>query len=444
MDFFSLFFFFYVYSTRLQVEHCVSEMVWDIDLVALMLQQAQYEIAGQGGIPSESLLSLQSSKPNGWAIEARCYCENPVRNHAPSPGSLQMVDWSMTENDRVDGWASTGTNITPSYDPLLAKIISKGSNRQEAICNLTRLLRKSIVYGPTNKDFLAVILESQQFIKGPTLTSFLTDSGFQYHPIALEVLDGGVSTSIQDLPARNSCGHGIPVAGPMDHLHFRLANVIVGNEETTEALEVTLKGPTIKFHAPSLICLAGAEMDFQIDDKPVEMFSAIAVKANSIVKIGLAKKGGCRAYLSILGGFPTVPSYLDSKSTTSLIALGGHQGRNLNTGDILEIQSFSSSSSSSKTLFRLPESLRFNHLEEEIPLYCMRGPFDDEEYITKEGVNMLYSKPMKVGHNIARTGLRLECDLLSWARSTGGEGGSHPSNILEIGYSLGGLNWNGA
>jgi urea carboxylase len=434
-------FYFLECNTRLQVEHCVTEMVWDIDLVALMLQQAQYEVEGKGGIPSKDLLSLQRSDPTGWAIEARCYCENPLRNYAPSPGQLQLVEWNTTDNDRVDGWVSTGTIITPSYDPLLAKVISRGENRKEAITNLTRLLRKSIVYGPTNKDFLASILESDAFIKGPTLTNFLTESGFKYTPIALQVLDGGVSTSIQDLPARSSIGHGIPIAGPMDPMHFRLANVIVGNPQTIESLEITFKGPTLQFYAPCVICLVGAEMDFYINDESVEMFSAIQVKANSIIRIGIAKKGGCRAYLAILGGFPSVPLYLDSRSTTGLIALGGHQGRDLQTGDVLEIQSVESRS---MTSFTLPTNLRFNHFEDkEVPLYCMRGPFDDEEYITKDGLDTIYGKPMKVGHNIARTGLRLECDLLQWARTDGGEGGSHPSNVLEIGYSIGGLNWNG-
>ncbi|UZJ53995.1 hypothetical protein CBS101457_003315 [Exobasidium rhododendri] len=435
-------FYFLECNTRLQVEHCVTEMVWDIDLVSLMLRQAEFEVMGKGGIPASELLALQRSQPKGWAIEARCYCENPLRNYNPSPGLLQSVDWSLTENDRVDGWVSTGTVVTPTYDPLLAKVISKGNNRSEAVRNLTRLLRQSTVYGPTNKDFLAAILDSAAFQNGPTLTNFLTDSSFKYEPIAIEVLEGGISTSIQDLPARNKTGHGIPISGPMDPMHFRLANVIVGNEETTEALEITFKGPTLKFHAPCLVCLAGAEMDFFVDDETVAMFSVIQVKRGSVVRIGTAVKGGCRAYLAVLGGFPAVPLYLNSRSTTSLIALGGHQGRDLKSGDILQITSTDTSLSTS-SIFTLPEAVRFNQFQKEVSLYCMRGPFDDEGYITEAGLETLYGKFMTVGHNIARTGLRLESDRMQWARSDGGEGGSHPSNVLEIGYSLGGLNWNG-
>lgn len=405
-----------------------------------MLQQADQEAAGKGGISAEVLRSLQTSKPNGWAIEARCYCENALRNYMPSPGLLQLVEWSVTDNDRIDGWVSTGTTITPTYDPLLAKVISKGTDRAAAIANLTRLLKQSQVYGPTNKDFLTAILQSEVFQTGPTLTSFLTESGFHYQPTAVEVLDGGVATSIQDLPARASTGHGIPIAGPVDPLHFRLANVIVGNEETTEALEITLKGPTLRFHAPAVICLAGAEMDIRINDEHAEMFRALQVPKDAVVRVGMASKGACRAYLAVLGGFPAVPMYLNSRSTTSLIALGGHQGRDLKSGDVLEIQA---QEVQPVQLFALPPGLRFNKLDKEVSLFCMRGPFDDDAYITNAGREILYGLPMKVGHNIARTGLRLECDLMKWSRPDGGEGGSHPSNILEIGYSIGGLNWNG-
>lgn len=88
-------FYFLEVNTRLQVEHPVSEITHDVDLVALMLHQADYQLARKGGgIPSSDLLSLEREAPAGHAIECRLYAENPLRSFAPSPGLLQQVEWS--------------------------------------------------------------------------------------------------------------------------------------------------------------------------------------------------------------------------------------------------------------------------------------------------------------------------------------------------------------
>ena len=86
-------FFFLEMNTRLQVEHGITELCYGVDLVALMLQQADCENAGKGGLSSENLKSLQREGPDGTAIEARVYAEVPYRDFAPSPGLLQAVKW---------------------------------------------------------------------------------------------------------------------------------------------------------------------------------------------------------------------------------------------------------------------------------------------------------------------------------------------------------------
>ncbi|KAK3057264.1 hypothetical protein LTS18_011558, partial [Coniosporium uncinatum] len=82
-------FFFLEMNTRLQVEHGITELCYDVDLVGLMLQQADEELAGRGGLDGKLLESMQPSGPKGSAIEARVYAENPLRDYAPSPGLLQ-------------------------------------------------------------------------------------------------------------------------------------------------------------------------------------------------------------------------------------------------------------------------------------------------------------------------------------------------------------------
>ncbi|KAI8936168.1 hypothetical protein NX059_006602 [Plenodomus lindquistii] len=108
-------FFFLEMNTRLQVEHGITEMCYDVDLVELMLQQADLQLAGKGGIDGGILKNVQPNSPSGSAIEARVYAENPLKDFAPSPGLLQKVEWKDLPGSRVDTWVFTGARITPNY-----------------------------------------------------------------------------------------------------------------------------------------------------------------------------------------------------------------------------------------------------------------------------------------------------------------------------------------
>lgn len=108
-------FFFLEMNTRLQVEHGITELCYNVDLVELMLRQADAQLAGKGGIENSTLKQMQSSGPSGTAIEARVYAENPLRDYAPSPGLLQKVEWKDVPGSRVDTWVFTGSRITPNY-----------------------------------------------------------------------------------------------------------------------------------------------------------------------------------------------------------------------------------------------------------------------------------------------------------------------------------------
>lgn len=108
-------FFFLEMNTRLQVEHGITELCYDVDLVELMLRQADAQIAGKGGLDESFLKAFEGRSPKGSAIEVRVYAENPCRNYAPSPGLLQEVGWKRGDNVRVDTWVRTGTRITTFY-----------------------------------------------------------------------------------------------------------------------------------------------------------------------------------------------------------------------------------------------------------------------------------------------------------------------------------------
>jgi urea carboxylase len=112
-------FFFLEMNTRLQVEHGITELCYDVDLVELMLKQADAQLAGKHGLDGKMLKEMQPSGPTGSAIEARIYAENPLRDYAPSPGLLQKVAWKDVPGSRVDTWVFTGVRITPNYGTTL-------------------------------------------------------------------------------------------------------------------------------------------------------------------------------------------------------------------------------------------------------------------------------------------------------------------------------------
>lgn len=430
-------FFFLEMNTRLQVEHGITEMCYDIDLVELMLEQADAELRGEGGLDADFLDQLQPKGPKGAAIEARIYAENPAKDYAPSPGLLQEVSWKKVPGSRLDTWIHRGTRVTANYDPLLAKAMVHAETRDGAIDGMWELLKGSKILGPpTNMEFLASILEDQTFQNGRTITKFL--STFKYKPAAIDVIQGGAYTLVEDWPGRPTIGRGFSHSGPMDPLAFRIANCLVGNKQGTEALEITLSGPELNFLGPAVLAVCGAPMEVTVDGQAISMWTRFRIKAGQRLKIGKTTGGGCRCYLAIHGGLPTIAEWFSSKATAPMTAVGGYQGRALAAGDLLGI---TSELPQLKHELSLPENLIPKYTEE-WDLFSMPGPYD-EGFITEKSIDRLYSQTWKVSHNAARGGIRLIGEKPEWARSDGGEGGAHPSNVIEYGYPYGALNWTG-
>jgi len=430
-------FFFLEMNTRLQVEHGITELCYGVDLVKLMLQQADAQLMGRGGLDGAKLKQMQPSGPSGSAIEARVYAENPLKDYAPSPGLLQKVEWKDVPGGRIDTWVFTGSRITPNYDPLIAKAMVHADTRDDAMAAMSEILTQSSICGPpTNLEFLATILDDQRFKAGDTMTSFLQD--FTYAPHAIDVISAGAYTLIQDLPARPTVGKGIPHSGPMDQMAFQIANILVGNPRGKEGLEITLSGPELRFVSPATVALCGASMETTLDGKEFPMWTTVKIEAGQRLKIGKATAGGCRSYLAVHGGFPSVAKYFGSKSTSPLVAIGGYQGRALAPGDLLQIAKYVPDHFAATTL---PEALRPKY-ETDWEIAAMVGPHD-EGFFTPDFIKTTYDTKWKVSHNASRSGIRLIGPAPKWARKDGGDGGAHPSNLIEYGYPLGTLNWTG-
>ncbi len=159
-------FYFLEMNTRLQVEHPVTELITGVDLVELMIKVA----AG------EKLPMKQADIPlNGWAIEARVYAENPMRNFVPSIGRLtRYVEPAHNETIRVDSGVDEGDEISMFYDPMISKLITYAPTRDEAIEAMQLALDEYTIQGvETNIGFLSSILQQPRFLSGDLDTNFI-------------------------------------------------------------------------------------------------------------------------------------------------------------------------------------------------------------------------------------------------------------------------------
>lgn len=156
-------FFFLEVNTRLQVEHPVTELVTGLDLVELQL------LVAEGRPLPDAAVDAQLS---GHAVEARLYAEDALRGFLPAPGTVERFD--VPAHVRLDSAVVDGTEVSPHYDPMMAKVIAYGATREAACRTLADALRRAEIHGlTTNRDFLVRVLEHPEFVGGTADTGFL-------------------------------------------------------------------------------------------------------------------------------------------------------------------------------------------------------------------------------------------------------------------------------
>ncbi|MCS7211503.1 MAG: biotin-dependent carboxyltransferase family protein [Chloroherpetonaceae bacterium] len=153
--------------------------------------------------------------------------------------------------------------------------------------------------------------------------------------MSLEVLAGGLLTTVQDLGRRSWQHLGVAPSGAMDWVSHTLANWLVGNDEGAATLEMTLQGATVRFHADSLIALCGGRFSTAIADRAVPLWRPIWIRAGSVLDCGRATTGA-RLYMAIAGGID-VPEVMQSRSTNLVAHFGGWHGRSLQRGDFIPV-----------------------------------------------------------------------------------------------------------
>jgi urea carboxylase len=414
-------------NTRLQVEHGVTEEVTGIDLVEWMIRQAAREM------PSLADVKIQ---PAGCSIQVRIYAEQPAQNFQPSAGRLSKVEWPT--DARVETWVESGSEITPYYDPMLAKIIVRGESRAATLRQLHSALAECRLTGiETNLDYLRQVSADPAFETGGITTSFL--HAFRYRRNAIDVVEPGTQTTIQDYPGRLGLWHvGVPPSGPIDALAFRLANRLVGNPDSAAGLEIAVTGPTLRFASDAVIALAGADFAASLDGIRVPRWRSVVVPAGSLLETTTAQGSGNRAYLAVAGGID-VPEYLGSRSTFILGGFGGHAGRVLRAGDVLHIVD---TGSESRIQHDLPERV-IPQYDCEWEIGVLYGPHGAPDFFTRADIEMFFSTAWQVHYNSDRTGVRLTGPKPVWARKDGGEAGLHPSNLHDNAYAVGSVNFTG-
>jgi urea carboxylase len=412
-------------NTRLQVEHGVTEEVTGVDLVEWMIR------IGAG----ESL----PAKPGaaGFAIQARIYAEDAGNDFRPCAGLV--TEATFAPGVRTETWIEAGTEVTPFYDPLLAKIIASGETRAQALANLRNALQNTRIRGiETNTDYLRYVVERNEFAVGGITTGFLNRIPRSVQGI--DVIDGGTLTTVQDLPGRLGYWNvGVPPSGPMDDLSFRLGNRLLGNSDGAPGLECTVSGPVLRFRQSATIALTGADFGATLGGGPADRWKPILVQAGDELHLGACEGPGARAYILLQGGLD-VGKYLASTSTFTLGKFGGHAGRGLRAGDVLHI-----SHGEPTHPVECPDPLESTppKFTNDWQIGVFYGPHGAPDFFTPRDIQQFFSAEWKVHYNSSRTGVRLIGHKPEWARHDGGEAGLHPSNIHDNAYAIGAIDFTG-
>ncbi|MBI3702255.1 MAG: acetyl/propionyl/methylcrotonyl-CoA carboxylase subunit alpha [Rhizobiales bacterium] len=187
-------FWFMEMNTRLQVEHPVTEAITGLDLV-----EWQFRITANEKLP----LKQDQVRLDGHAVEARLYAEDPEHGFLPSTGRLIALQFPKAEGLRVDSGVETGDEVTPFYDPMIAKLIAHGATRVEALDRLAEALDKTGVAGPrSNAGFLATLCRAPGFRAGAFDTGFidahLAELGATPRPLDLAAVAFGASVLMLD------------------------------------------------------------------------------------------------------------------------------------------------------------------------------------------------------------------------------------------------------
>ena len=251
--------------------------------------------------------------------------------------------------------------------------------------------------------------------------------------MAIRVKSPGLLTTVQDTGRFGEYALGMPPSGAMDVFSYQVGNYLVGNEEGAAGLEITYFGPELEFTEGAVIAVTGAEMPPKINGEEAPTWEALEVGEGDVLSFDYLKNGA-RSYLAVAGGID-VPLFMHSRSTYTLIGLGGHEGRALQEGDELAIgESRNGSAQVGKRVDddHIPTYSRETELRVIIGLASYR--------LTEESMEEFLSTTWTVTPDADRVGYRYRGGELKFVeREQPAGAGSDPANVVDFGYPIGSI-----
>lgn len=217
---------------------------------------------------------------------------------------------------------------------------------------------------------------------------------------AFEVLSPGILTTIQDFGRFGYGQFGVPPAGALDLFSYQIANLLVKNMGSEACLEITLTGLRLRSLGEFLVAITGGDLTPTLNGESLKMWTTHLVIEGDVIAFRKVKSG-CRAYLSVSGGF-AVPKVMGSYSTYLYGKFGGFEGRPLKKGDIL--YRFNHSYPLDRVGMRFPEDW-IPQFERDVTLRVVLGPQDD--HFTEKGFQTFFSSVYEVTPQSDRMGIRL-------------------------------------
>jgi biotin-dependent carboxylase-like uncharacterized protein len=252
--------------------------------------------------------------------------------------------------------------------------------------------------------------------------------------MTLKVNQPGLLTTVQDTGRFGEYAIGMPPSGAMDVFSYQVGNYLVGNEEGSAGLEATYFGPELEFTEDAVIAITGAEMPPKINGEEASTWETLKVEAGDVLSFDYLKNGA-RSYLAVAGGID-VPEFLGSRSTYTLIGLGGLEGRALQEGDELKIGEARDGAEG-----RVGTALD----EGQIPAYAseteLRVIIGLASYrLTEAGMEEFLGTEWTVTPDADRVGYRYKGGELEFVeREQPAGAGAEQANVVDFGYPVGSI-----
>lgn len=249
----------------------------------------------------------------------------------------------------------------------------------------------------------------------------------------IKVIKPGLQTTVQDKGRIGYYEIGMPPSGAMDQYSYTVANLLVGNSPHSAALEITYLGPELFFEKDMRISLTGGNLPPKINGEAVPMWETLAVKAGDVLSFDFVKSGA-RVYLAVEGGID-VPVIMNSRSTYTLIGIGGYQGRPLAAGDVLQTGNMKEKDvpvGSKISAADIPSFGKTHEIRVVVGLCSYR--------LTEDSKQTFLHTEWTVTPEANRIGYRHRGERLQFVEREQPFGaGSNPSNVTDLGYPIGSI-----